>query len=171
MRYYSFYCKLDQWGEANCMSLRKTKCWFVHFNHKLNIALQIWGIVAGMLSGGKGFGGTSWTWASSVPRWPRRPMTSCLIWETVWQVGAERWLFLCIQLWWGHTSNTVRSFGLLSTRCCGLGVCPEKDNEASGGSGAQVWWELVEGTGIVQSGEEEAQERPYHSLQLPEGAL
>ena len=39
------------------------------------------------------------------------------------------------------------------------------------GSGAQILWGAAEGTGIVQSGEEEAQRRPYCSLQLPEGRL
>jgi len=38
-------------------------------------------------------------------------------------------------------------------------------------SGAQVLWAAAEGTGIVQSGEEEVQGRPYRSLQLPEGRL
>ena len=38
-------------------------------------------------------------------------------------------------------------------------------------SGEQALWGLAEGTGIVQSGEEEALERPYLSLQLPERRL
>ena len=33
------------------------------------------------------------------------------------------------------------------------------------GSGAEVWWGAAEGTGVAQSGEEEAQGRPYCSLQ------
>jgi len=37
-------------------------------------------------------------------------------------------------------------------------VFPEKGNEADEGSGAQVLWGVAEGTGIVQSGEEKAQE-------------
>ena len=39
------------------------------------------------------------------------------------------------------------------------------------GSGAQVLWGVAEGTGIVQSGEKEAQGRPCHLLQLPEKRL
>ena len=39
------------------------------------------------------------------------------------------------------------------------------------GSGAQILWGAAEGTGIVQSGEEEAQRSPYCSLQLPERRL
>ena len=37
--------------------------------------------------------------------------------------------------------------------------------KAGTGSGAQTLWGTAEGTGIVQSGEEEAQGRPYCSLQ------
>ena len=39
------------------------------------------------------------------------------------------------------------------------------------GSGAQVLWGAGEGAGIVQSGEEETQGRPYCSLQPPERSL
>ena len=39
------------------------------------------------------------------------------------------------------------------------------------GSGAQVLREVTEGTGIVQTGEQDPQGRPYGSLQLPEGRL
>ena len=39
------------------------------------------------------------------------------------------------------------------------------------GSGAQVGWGAAEGTGIIQSGEEEARGRPYHSVQLLERRL
>ena len=39
------------------------------------------------------------------------------------------------------------------------------------GFGTQVLWGVAEGTGIVQSGEEEAQGRPHCSLQLPERRL
>jgi len=39
------------------------------------------------------------------------------------------------------------------------------------GSVAEVLWGAAEGTGIVQSGEEEAQGRPCSSLHLPERRL
>jgi len=39
------------------------------------------------------------------------------------------------------------------------------------GSEAQLLWGAAEGTGIVQSGEEEAQGRPYYSLQSPESRM
>ena len=38
-------------------------------------------------------------------------------------------------------------------------------------SGAQVLWGVAGGVGTVQSGEEKAQGRSYHSLQLPERRL
>ena len=37
------------------------------------------------------------------------------------------------------------------------------------GSGIQVFWGVAEGTGVVQSGEEEAQGRPHCSIQLLKG--
>ena len=57
-----------------------------------------------------------WPWASSVPRWPRRPMGSCLVWEIVHPAGTGRWLSLCSQLWWGHMMSTMFGFGPLTTR-------------------------------------------------------
>ena len=63
-------------------------------------------------------------------------------------------------------------FGLsLQQRHWGSGVCPEKGSEAGEGSREQVLWVVAEGTGAVQSGEEEAKGEPYHSLQLPERRL
>ena len=51
------------------------------------------------------------------------------------------------------------------------GACSEKDSEAGERSGVQVLWGMTEGTGIVQSGEEEASGRSYCSLQLSEARL
>jgi len=59
----------------------------------------------------------------------------------------------------------------LQERHQGCGVCPEKGNEAGGGSGAQVSGGVAEGIEIIYSGEEAAHGRPYLSLQLPEGIL
>ena len=50
-------------------------------------------------------------------------------------------------------------------------MCPEKGNEGNEMCGAYVLWGVAEGTGIVQSGEEEVQVRPCRSLQLPERRL
>lgn len=52
-------------------------------------------------------------------------------------------------------------------RCWGAGLCPEKGNGAGDLSVAQVWG-AAEGAGIIQPGENEGQEGPYPSLQLPE---
>ena len=46
-------------------------------------------------------------------------------------------------------------------------VYPEKNSETGERSEAQVLWGMAEGTGIVQFGEEEAEEKAYCSLQLP----
>ena len=50
-------------------------------------------------------------------------------------------------------------------------MCPMKGNEESKGAGAQVLRRVAGETGIVQSGEEEDQGRPYSSLQVPEMKL
>ena len=92
-----------------------------------------------------------WIWAGSVPRWPKRPITSWLIseMETVWPAGLGKWSSPCTQRWWGRTLNTVFSFGRLTTRHWGAGVCPKKGNEAGEGSREQVQWRAAEGTGVV----------------------
>jgi len=50
-------------------------------------------------------------------------------------------------------------------------MCPEKGNEAGEESRDQILGGVAEGTGAVSSGEEEAEGRPYRSLQLPERRL
>ena len=57
-----------------------------------------------------------WTWASSVPRWPRRPTAFWLVSGIAWPAGVERWWCPCTRHWWGCTSSTVFSFGPLTTR-------------------------------------------------------
>ena len=53
----------------------------------------------------------SWTWANSMPKWPRRPMASWLVEEIV--LPAEgKWLSPCTQLLWDCLLNIVFSFGL-----------------------------------------------------------
>ena len=53
-----------------------------------------------------------------------------------------------------------------------IGGCPEKGNRAIQGlEHISVLWGVTEGTPIAHSEEEEAQGRPYHSLQLPERRL
>ena len=79
---------------------------------------------------------TSWTWAGSVPRWPRRPRASWLVSGMVWPAVAGRWSCSCTRHWWGHTLSTVFSFGLLTARrTLRWGACPEKGNKAGERSG------------------------------------
>ena len=113
-----------------------------------------------------------WTWASSVPRWPRRPVTSWLLSGIVWPAGVGRRQCPCTWHWWGRTSSTVLSFRHLTTRMTlSCWSVSREGNKGGEGSGEQVLWEAAEGTGIVYSGEEEAEGRPYCSLQLPERGL
>ena len=56
-----------------------------------------------------------WTWASSVPRGPRRPAASWLVSGTVWPAGVGRGSCPCTQPWWGRISSPVFSFGPLTT--------------------------------------------------------
>ena len=57
-----------------------------------------------------------WTWASSVPRWPTRPMASWLVSAIMLPAGAGKCSSLCTQLWWSHTLSSVFSVGHLTTR-------------------------------------------------------
>ena len=64
-----------------------------------------------------GFWSTAgWTWASSVPRAPWRPTAPWLVSGTVWPAGPGQWSSPCTGHWWGHTLNTVFSFGPFTTR-------------------------------------------------------
>jgi len=56
----------------------------------------------------------------------------------------------CVQFWTPHYNKDIEALEHVS------GIV-----KSSEGSGAQVLWGAAEGTGIVQSGEEEAQGRPY----------
>jgi len=57
-----------------------------------------------------------WTWASRVPRWPRRPTASWLVSGVVWPAGVGKWSCPCTWHGWGRISNNVLSFGPLTTR-------------------------------------------------------
>ena len=48
------------------------------------------------------------------------------------------------------------------------GLLPKKGNKACEGLGEYVLQGVTEGTGVVLSGEEEAEGRPYCSLPMPE---
>ena len=70
------------------------------------------------------------------------------------------------QLWWGHTWSTVFSFWPLTT---GEALRPwslsREGQQSHEESGAQILWGMAEETGTVQFEEEEAQGRPYCTLQ------
>jgi len=57
----------------------------------------------------------SWTWTSSVPRWPRKPRESWPVSDVVWPAGVGKQSSPCAGHWWGRTSSTVFSFGPLTT--------------------------------------------------------
>ena len=62
-------------------------------------------------------------------------------------------------------SSTVFGFGPLNTReILRPWSMSREGHQSCKGSGAQVLWGVAEGDWIVQSGEEEAQGRPYCSL-------
>ena len=114
----------------------------------------------------------SWIWASSVPRWPRRPMASWLVSQMVWWARLEKLSCPCTQHWWDLTLSTVFSFGHLNTegtlRCWSS---PKKDNKACERLGEYALRGVTERTGAVQSGEEEAEGRHYRSLPISERCL
>ena len=85
----------------------------------------------------------SWTWASNVPRQPR-PMAPWLVSGIVWPAGVGRWLCPCTRHWWGRTSNTVFSFGPLTTR--NTMSCWSVSRE-----GQRSWW-IVWRTSLMRSG-------------------
>jgi len=83
-----------------------------------------------------------WTWASSVPRWPRRSTASWLASGTAWPAGVGRWSCPCTRHWWGRTLSTVFSFGPLSTRTLS---CWSMSREGQWG-----WWRVWR-TGLTRS--------------------
>ena len=90
-----------------------------------------------------------WTWASTVPRWPR-PMASWLVSGIVWPAGVGRWSCPCTHT--GEAAPQVLCSLLGPSLQEGhwvAGVCPEKGNEAGEGSGEQVLWGAAEETGTV----------------------
>ena len=79
--------KNSPWKKTWNIQMAACSCW------KAARRIRIWG--CGSMLG--------CTWASSVPRWPRRPMASWLCQQQCSQ-QSWRWSILCTQLWWGHTS-------------------------------------------------------------------
>ena len=101
----------------------------------------------------------SWTWVSSVPRWQKNvnSIPACIKKEQ--PVGAGRWLSCSTQIWWDYTLSTVFSFGPLPTRnTLRPWIMSREGHWGCEWAGAHILWEAAEGTGIIQSEEEEAQE-------------
>ena len=68
-----------------------------------------------------------------------------------------------------QTNNGFISCPSLQERRWIDGACPKNGYEAGEGAGIWVLWRLAEETGLVQSGEKEAEGRLCWSLQLPKG--
>jgi len=73
---------------------------------------------------------------------------------------SDTWSDFWVVVWTLTTGKTLRPWSV-----------SREGQWSSEGSGAQAWWGASEGTGIVPHGEEEAQGRPYRSLQWPEQRL
>ena len=135
----SKFLQLCPWNCVPRLDFNKVKCWVLQFGH--NDPRQWYRLGTEQLEdcGKNGPSGCwlmlSWIWASSVPRWPRRPMPSWLVSEIVLPVGEGKWSSLCTQHW-----------------CESDALEPqwrEKGNETGEGSGAQVLWGTDEGAGII----------------------
>ena len=72
---------LDQWAKAGCVSFNKAKCWVLHLGHSnltQSYRLGAEWLEVCMLENDPGILVDSCLNVSQcVPRWPRRPMSSC----------------------------------------------------------------------------------------------
>ena len=94
--------------------------------------------------------------------------------ETLLPAEAGRKSSLCTQLWWVHTLNTVFSFQASTTRKILRPWSVSREGQESRWGAWSTSPEgrgAAKGTGIVHSGEGEAQGRPHCCLQVPERRL
>jgi len=130
------------------MRFIKAKCWVLHLGHTNPMQcyrLEEEWLESCLVERTWGCWWTAgWTWASSVPRWPRRPRASWLLSGIVWPAGAGRWSCPCTRHWWGCTVSTVFSFGPLTTRRTLR--CWSMSREGEWG-----WWRVCR-TSVVRTG-------------------
>ena len=77
-------------------------------------------------------------------------------------MGLPLGLSSCTWPWQGHTLSSVFSVGP-SRKVLTIWSVSREGQQSCEGTGTQVLWGVAEGTGIVQSGEEQVQGKPHHS--------
>ena len=95
-------------------------------------------------------------------------MASWLVSGIVWPAGAGRWWSLCTQLGWGHISSSVW-FGVSHYKkdIEALERVQRRTAKLVKSLEHKPYEDHLRELRESESGEEEAQGRPYHSLQLP----
>lgn len=102
----NFHTMKDLWNSSQRPMVFRNMLFFYYFF--LIQALEMWEL-----------GVLSWQlveWSQQCAQMPGRTAASRLVSEITQPAGVERWSALCIGHWWGHTSSTVFSFGLLTRK-------------------------------------------------------